>query len=64
MVLGLVSVEMWLNSLATSRCLAYVLLFCLKHVGKCVLNLCLDVISLTAFQVFAALNLYLSKTFS
>ena len=37
------------------------LLFCLKHVGNCVLDLCLDIISLIAFRIFAALNLYLSK---
>ena len=44
--------------------LIYVLLFCLKYVGNCVLNLCPDIISLIAFHVFAALNLYLSKSCS
>ena len=43
-VLGLVSVKIWLNSLAISSLLVYVLLFSLKHVGNCVLNLCLDII--------------------
>ena len=44
--------------------LVYVLLFCLKHVGNCLLNICLDIISLIAFHVFAALNLHLSKSCS
>ena len=62
---GPVSVKkIWLHSLAMSILLVYVLLFCLKHVGNRVLNLCLDIISLIAFRVFAALNLYLSKSCS
>ena len=40
------------------------LIILFKHVGNCVLNLCLDIISLIAFHVFAALNLYLSKSCS
>ena len=54
--LGPVSIKIWVNSLPMSSLLVYVLLFCLKHVGNCVLNLCLDIVSLIAFHVFDALR--------
>ena len=57
-----VSIKIGLHSLAMSILLVYVLLFCLKHVANCVLNLCLDIILLIAPHVFAALNLHLSKS--
>ena len=56
--LGPVSVKIWLYSLPMSTLSVHVLLFYLKHVGNCVLNLCLDIISSIAFHVFAALNLH------